>query len=114
MPGRVYRAGLPRTDLNVSLDGVQIKPTFALGSWLAFQSNGDATMVTEDLVLTETEVGPVMKKLEESGIEITALHNHMLDDQPRLFFVHFWANDDAAKLARGLRAALDKMNLAGS
>ena len=90
------------------------KPTLALGSWLAFQGKGDIAMVMGDLVLTEDEVGPVMKRLAENGIEATAVHNHMLDDQPRLFFMHFWANDDAAKLAEGLRAALDKVNVARS
>jgi len=60
-------------------------------------------------VLTADEVNPVIKALRANGIEVTALHSHMLDEQPRLFFMHFWANDDAIKLAHGLRAALDKM-----
>ncbi|KAK0358825.1 hypothetical protein LTR94_033791, partial [Friedmanniomyces endolithicus] len=68
--------------------------------------------ITGDFVLTAAEVDPVLKALRTNGIEVTALHNHMLDDQPRLFFMHFWAIDDAAKLARGLRAALDKTNVA--
>ena len=67
-----------------------------------------------DFVLIAKEVNPVLKALRENGIEVTAIHNHMLDDQPRLFFMHFWANDDAQKLARGLRAALDRMNVAKS
>ncbi|MBL7599377.1 DUF1259 domain-containing protein, partial [Escherichia coli] len=61
-------------------------------------------------VLVANEVDPVLRVLRTNGIEVTALHNHMLNDEPRLFFMHFWANDDAAKLARGLRAALDRMN----
>jgi Domain of Unknown Function (DUF1259) len=61
--------------------------------------------------VTAQEVNPVLRSLRESGIEVTALHNHMLDDQPRLFFMHFWANDDASKLAKGLRNALDKVNV---
>ena len=65
-------------------------------------------------MLTANEVNPVLKILRDNDIEVTALHNHMLDEQPRLFFMHFWANDDAEKLARGLRAALDKVNLAKS
>ena len=65
-------------------------------------------------MLTANEVNPVLRTLRANGIEVTALHNHMLDDQPRLFFMHFWANDDAAKLAKGLRAALDKVNVARS
>src|SRR6476661_8887830 len=67
-----------------------------------------------NFVLTATEVNPVLRALRENGIEVTALHNHMLDDQPRLFFMHFWANDDTQKLAKGLRAALDKINITRS
>ena len=66
--------------------------------------------ITGDFVLVANEVDPVLRVLRTNGIEVTALHNHMLNDEPRLFFMHFWANDDAAKLARGLRAALDRMN----
>jgi hypothetical protein len=106
MPGNVYRVGLPRTDLHVTLDGVAIKPTLALGSWLAFQSNGDVTMVMGDLVLTEDEIGPVMKKLIENGIEITALHNHLLRAQPATFYMHVLGHGDPAKLAAALRDGL--------
>src|SRR6516164_605359 len=212
--GGIYRVGLPRTDLKVTLDGVELKAGFALGSWLAFEKMGDQGMVMGDLVLTMDEVAPVMTKLAESktplgptpaapaaappqidldtaaldqtlgakgtnnggvyqfgipraelikddgmdvpppmgsanainfqptgggkaaitgdfvliakevnpvlralrdhGIEVTAIHNHMLDDQPRLFFMHFWANDDAKKLAEGLKAALAQINIAKS
>ena len=109
--GGVYRVGFPRTDLKVSLDGLALRPGFALGGWVAFQPMGAEAMVMGDLVLTQDEVAPVMRKLEEGGIEITALHSHMLDEQPRVFFMHFWANDDARKLATGLRAALDKVDV---
>jgi hypothetical protein len=60
------------------------------------------------------EVNPVLATLRQNGIEVTAVHNHMIDEQPRTFFVHFWAVDDAVKLAGGLRAALDKVKLAKS
>ena len=106
--GDVHRYGFPRTDLTVTLDGVTIKPALALGGWTAFKPMHGGAMVMGDLVLLETEINPVMAKLIENGIEVTALHSHMLDEQPRLFFCHFWANDDALKLAKGLRAALDK------
>jgi len=106
MPGGVYRVGLPRTDLHVTLDGVQIKPTLALGSWLAFQPMGDQAMVMGDLVLTEAEVNPVMKKLTESGIEITALHNHLLRAQPATLYMHVLGHGDPAKLATALNAGL--------
>ncbi len=106
MAGGVYRVGLPRTDLHVKLDGVDIKPTLALGSWLAFKGKGDATMVMGDLVLTEDEVGPVMKKLTENGIEITALHNHLLRAQPATLYMHVLGHGDPAKLATALHDGL--------
>jgi hypothetical protein len=67
--------------------------------------------ITGDFVLLGSEVNPVLKALREHGIEVTALHSHMIDDSPHLFFMHFWANDDAARLAQGLRAALDLANV---
>ena len=106
MPGGVYRVGLPRTDLHVTLDGVQIKPTLALGSWLAFQESGGMTMVMGDLVLTEDEVGPVMKKLAEGGLEITALHNHLLRAQPSTLYMHVLGHGDPVKLATALHDGL--------
>ncbi len=106
MPGGVYRVGLPRTDLHVTLDGVQIKPTLALGSWLAFQKMGAEGMVMGDLVLTETEVGPVMKKLAEGGLEITALHNHLLRASPSTLYMHVLGHGDPAKLAAALHEGL--------
>jgi hypothetical protein len=106
MPGGVYRVGLPRTDLQVTLEGVQIKPTLALGSWLAFRRMGADAMVMGDLVLTETEVGPVMKKLAEGGLEITALHNHLLRAQPATLYMHVLGHGDPVKLAAALHEGL--------
>jgi biotin operon repressor len=106
MPGGVYRVGLPRTDLKVKLDGVDIKPALALGSWLAFQKHGNEAMVMGDLVLTQDEVNPVMKKLEESGIEITALHNHLLRNEPLTMYMHVLGRGDPLKLAATLHQAL--------
>jgi hypothetical protein len=83
--------------------GINFQPT----------GNGKAA-ITGDFVLVAEEVNPVIRALRADGIEITALHSHMLNEEPRLFFMHFWANDDAAKLAKGLRAALDKMTNAES
>ena len=71
-------------------------------------TGGGKAAITGDFVLTGDEVNPVIKTLRENGIDVTAIHSHMLAEQPRLFFLHFWANDDALKLAKGLRAALDK------
>ena len=80
--------GLPRTDLKVLLDGVELKPALALGSWLAFRSEGDQALVMGDLVLTADEVSPVMRKLAAEGIEITALHNHLLRAAPATLYMH--------------------------
>jgi hypothetical protein len=106
MPGGVYRVGLPRTDLKVTLDGVALKPALALGSWLAFRTTDDMTMVMGDLVLTDTEVNPVMKKLAEGGIEITALHNHLLRAQPATFYMHILGHGDPIQLAAALHDGL--------
>src|SRR5215470_10778562 len=105
-PGGIYRVGLPRTDLKVTLDGVELKPGFALGSWLAFEKMGDQGMVMGDLVLTMDEVAPVMTKLVAGGIEVTALHNHLLRNQPFTMYMHVQGNGDPVKLAAVLHAAL--------
>src|SRR5215208_1750189 len=104
--GGVYRVGLPRTDLKVTLDGVEIKPGFALGSWLAFKPMGNDGMVMGDLVLTGDEVNPVMKKLLENGIEVTALHNHLLRSEPGTMYMHVAGHGDPVKLARALHDGL--------
>src|SRR6266700_4685858 len=106
MPGGIYRVGLPRSDLKVSLDGVEIKPALALGSWLAFKKTGNQGMVMGDLVLLISEVTPVMTKLEQSGIEITALHNHLLRNEPFTMYMHVLGRGDPVKLASALHAAL--------
>src|SRR5438876_8006459 len=77
-PGDVIKFGMPRKDLHVTLKSVDIKPALALGSWAAFKQDGGSAMVMGDLVLTEDEVEPVMRKLQEGGIEETALHNHLM------------------------------------
>src|SRR6201997_5509265 len=104
--GGIYRVGLPRTDLKVTLDGVELKPGFALGGWLAFEKMGDQGMVMGDLVLTMDEVAPVMTKLAAGGIEVTALHNHLLRNQPFTMYMHVQGNGDPVKLAAVLHAAL--------
>jgi hypothetical protein len=106
MPGGIYRVGLPRSDLKVTLDGVEIKPALALGSWLAFRKNGSEGMVMGDLVLVVGEVTPVMTKLEEGGIEVTALHNHLLRNEPFTMYLHILGHGDPVKLATALHAAL--------
>ncbi len=108
--GGVYQFTVPRRD-PISADGMAMSPAGPLGmaTGINFQpTGGGKAAITGDFVLTASEVNPVIKALRAGGIEVTAVHSHMLDEQPRLFFMHFWANDDAAKLAKGLRAALDQ------
>jgi hypothetical protein len=108
--GGVYQFAVPRRDPVVE-GGMQVAPVGPMGVATAinFQpTGGGKTAITGDFVLTAEEVNPVITALRANGIDVTAVHSHMLDEQPRLFFLHFWANDDALKLAKGLRAALDK------
>jgi hypothetical protein len=104
--GDVHRYGFPRSDLSVILDGVAIKPAFALGGWVAFKPAHGGVMAMGDLVLLETEINPVMLKLIEGGLEITAVHNHLLRAAPATFYMHVGGHGDPVKLATALRAAL--------
>jgi biotin operon repressor len=101
----VHRYGFPRSDLTVKLDGVTIKPALALGGWVAFKPMHGEVMVMGDLVLLETEVNPVMAKLIENGIEITAVHNHLLRANPAPFYLHVGGHGDAVKMAAAVRTA---------
>src|SRR6266446_5834646 len=105
-PGDVYKVSLPRSDLKVTVGGVELKPALALGSWVAFKKTGDMTMVMGDLVLTEDEVAPVMTKLEDGGVEPTALHNHVLHELPRVMYMHIHAMGDSVKIAKAIHDAL--------
>jgi hypothetical protein len=108
--GGVYQFAVPRRD-KVTEGDMTLTPPGPLGvaTAIGFQPTGNAkAAITGDFVLLGEEVNPVLKTLRQNGIEVTALHSHMLDEQPRLYFMHFWANDDAIKLAKGIRAALDK------
>ena len=105
-PGDVYKVSLPRSDLKVTVSGVELKPALALGSWVAFKKAGDMTMVMGDLVLTEDEVTPVMTKLEEGGVDPTALHNHLLHESPRVMYMHIHAMGDGVKIAKAIHDAL--------
>ena len=104
--GDVHRYGFPRADLQVTLDGVAIKPAFALGGWVAFKPAHGGVMIMGDLVLLETEINPVMAKLLEGGVEITAVHNHLLRASPMTFYMHVGGHGDPAKMAETIRAAL--------
>jgi hypothetical protein len=104
--GDVHRYGFPRTDLAVTLEGIDIKPAFALGGWLAFKPMHSEAMVMGDLVLLETEINPVMAKLIEGGLEITAVHNHLLRANPATFYMHVGGHGDPVKMATTIHDAL--------
>jgi hypothetical protein len=105
-PGDVYKVSLPRSDLKVTAAGVELKPALALGSWVAFKSMGDMTVVMGDLVLAESEVTPVLSKLQQGGVETTALHNHVLNESPRVMYMHIHAMGDAVTIAKAIHDAL--------
>jgi hypothetical protein len=110
--GGIYQIGVPRAE-HITEAGMVIPNSMGVATALNFQpTGGGKAAITGDFVLLAKEVNPVIKALRENGITVTALHSHMLEEQPRLFFMHFWANDDALKLAKGLRAALDHTNSA--
>src|SRR5258707_3751252 len=105
--GGVYQFNIPRAEV-ISEAGMTIPPSLGTAIAINLQRTGAGkAAITGDFVLLGKEVNPVLKALRNNGIEVTALHSHMIDDSPHLFFMHFWANDDVAKLTRGLRAALD-------
>src|SRR5262245_39064555 len=104
--GDVHRYGFPRTDLNVTLDGVAIKSALALGGWTAFKPVNGSAMMMGDLVLLESEITPVLTAAIENGLEITAIHNHVLRANPATFYMHVSGHGDPVKLANALRTAL--------
>ena len=105
-PGDVYRIGMPRTDLSVTVKGVPVKAGFALGSYAAFKQTGDQTMVMGDLVLLDQEVPAVMSGLLSGGIDVTAVHNHLNEMSPHVMYMHYEGHGDAIQLAKALRQAL--------
>jgi hypothetical protein len=109
--GGVYQETVPRID-RIMEHGAEIPPSMGVATAVNFQpTGGGKAAITGDFVMTAPEVNPVIRALTSHGIAVTALHSHMLEETPRLFFMHFWANDDASALATGLRAALDQMNV---
>jgi hypothetical protein len=109
--GGVYQFSVPRAEA-ITERGMSVAPAMGTAMAINFQpTGGGKAAITGDLVLLGSEVNPVLKTLRDHGIEVTALHSHMIDDSPHLFFMHFWANDDAQKLAQGMRAALDRANV---
>jgi hypothetical protein len=106
MPGDVYRVGVPRTDLKVVVDGVSIRTGLALGGWAAFKRMGTMSAIHGDIVLLDDEVNPVISKFEAAGFQITALHNHVLNETPHVMYLHYWGMGAEANLAKGLHDAL--------
>jgi len=104
--GDMYRVAFPRTDLHVRVNETDIKPGLALGSWAAFSGDNARAVVMGDLVLLENEVNPVIRKLRSSGFEITAIHNHLINETPHVLYVHYMGHGDAPQIAQALRAAL--------
>jgi hypothetical protein len=112
--GGVYQFSIPRAE-PIKDGGMDVPPAMGSANAINFQpTDSGKAAITGDFVLIAKEVNPVLKALRDHGIEVTAIHNHMLDDQPHLYFMHFWANDDARKLAEGLKAALAQINIAKS
>ncbi len=108
LPGDVYRFSMPRSDLKVTVKGVEIKPALALGSWAAFKQMPDGqVMAMGDTVMTEDEISPVMLKLQQSGIGQSALHHHLLYENPRIYYMHLMATGEPVKIAETIKAALD-------
>ena len=105
-PDHVVRYNFPRNDLQVMAKGIQLKPAFALGGWIAMKPVDDGVMVMGDLVLLESEVAPVMRALQQAGVEQSALHNHVLGESPRVMYLHVKAHGDPVKIAQAIRDAL--------
>ncbi len=106
MPGDVYRVGLPRTDLHVTIDGLVLKPGFALGGYAVYKAEPQGTLVLGDMVLLPSEVSAVQQSLESSGFAITALHNHLLNEVPHVVYMHYLRVGDAGHMSSDLQKAL--------
>ena len=110
--GGVYQFGIPRAD-SIKMDRMAVPGAMGTAIGINFQpTGGGKAAITGDFVALSTELNPLITALRDNGIEVTAIHNHMVGEEPRAFFVHFWANDDAVKLANGLGAALKTLNVA--
>jgi hypothetical protein len=104
----VYKYTIGRPDVDLREHGTKVTTFLGFNTWAAFQGTPDKAAVAGDFVMLENEVEPILKALIENGIEVVALHNHMVHEKPRVFFLHYWGVGDAEKLATGLRAALDQ------
>ena len=104
----VYKYTIGRPDVDLTEHGMKVTTFMGFNTWAAFQGTPDHAAVAGDFTMTENEVAPVIKALVEHGIEVVAVHNHMVHEQPRIFFLHYWGVGNAEELAKGLRAALDQ------
>jgi len=104
----VYKYTIGRPDVHLAEHGMKVSTFMGFNTWAAFQGAPDHAAVAGDFTMTENEVAPVIKALIEHGIEVVAVHNHMVHEQPRIFFLHYWGVGNAEELAKGLRAALDQ------
>jgi hypothetical protein len=108
MGGDVYRFNFPRTDLNVTVGGVKVKPGLALGTWAAFKAGPKGTVVHGDLVLLDSELNPVISGLQQHDFQITAVHNHLINETPSIMYVHYWGEGNAESLAQSVKDALGR------
>ena len=106
LTGDMYRVSFPRSDLSVTVGSVAIKPALSLVAWAAFIKSGNTAVTYGDLVVLDDEVNPVISKLEERGLQLAALHNHLLHETPRVMFIHFVGHGDEVEMAKGIRDAL--------
>jgi hypothetical protein len=106
LTGEMYKVSFPRSDLTVKAGNLVIKPALALVNWAAFMKSDNTAITYGDLVLLEDEINPVISKLEDSGIELSALHNHLLHETPRVMYIHFVGRGDEVEMAKGIREAL--------
>jgi hypothetical protein len=109
---RVYQYRVPRAEpITDTAAGTTLSAEMEGGSLLMFQPTGSGkAVINGDFAMTDQEINPVIQTLHDNGIEVLPLHSHLIYEEPTLYYMHFWANDDAAKLARGLRTALDQTN----
>jgi hypothetical protein len=105
--GAVYKITIGRSDLSLKEMGASINSRMGLNTWAAFYGSDSDSVVAGDIAMLESEVNPVLKALRSNGIDVVAMHHHMIGTQPTIIFLHYWGKGDAQKLARGVKAAVD-------
>jgi len=102
----VFKITFPRSDLKVKIGGIYFDPDLALTSWIAFKQMQDQVMIMGDLVVLDKEIGPVISRLVSNGIQVTAIHNHLVDESPSVIYMHFSGHGSSLKLAETIKSAL--------